>query len=81
MQAARRIHHARDLARLQGKCGLLELALHVAPAEVTQVTPLAGAAAVRLGDGQVAERDLAAPDALLVGLDDGVGLVLVASDV
>lgn len=81
MQSTRRVHHTRDLAGLQREGRLLELLLHVTPAEVSQIPPLTGTAAVGLGDGQGAEGDLAAPDALLVALDDPLGLVLAAGDV
>lgn len=81
MQPARRIDHTRDLTRLQGKGSLLKLLLHVTLAEVTQVAPLTGTAAVGLGDGQVAKGDFAALDALLVALDDLLSLVLATGDV
>lgn len=81
MQSTRRLDNSRDLAGLQRKGGLLKLLLHVAFAEISQVSLLVGAAAVGLGVSQVAEGDLAALDALLVALDDAPGLVLAAGDV
>ena len=80
VETARRVDDARDLARLQGEGGVLKLLLHVTPSKVSQVAPLTRAAAVGLGQGQLAQGDLALLDALLVGLDDGVGLALAACD-
>jgi hypothetical protein len=80
MQPARRIHHTRNLTRLQRERRLLKLLLHVPAAEIAQVAVLARATAVRLGHGQLAELDLAALDARLVVLDDAARLVLGARD-
>ncbi len=80
MQTAGRVHNSAELARPQGKGGLLELLLHVASAEVAQVTSLTGAAAVRLALGQLAQRDVALLDTFLVALDDGSRLVLGTRD-
>lgn len=80
MQPARRINHAGNLTWPQRKSGLLKGGLHVALSKVTQVTALPGAAAVGFGDGQVAERGLAALDARLVALDDLAGFVFGAGD-
>lgn len=80
MQPARRVHDARDAAGLQGKGGLLELLLHVALAKVAEVAALAGAAAVGLGDGELLQGGVAALDALLVALDDLLGVILGARD-
>lgn len=80
MQAAIRLDHLAHLAGLQRKRSLLEGLLHVSLAKVPQITALAGAAAVALAHGQLAEGDLAALDAGLVALDDGAGLVLGAGD-
>lgn len=81
MQAARGVHDTRDLARLERKCGVLKLLLHVAAAEIPQITPLACAAAVGLGDCQVAEGNFAALDAILVSFDDLLCVVFAASDI
>jgi hypothetical protein len=81
MQATGRVHYARDVTGLECKCGVLELLLHVAAAEIPQVTPLTSAAAIGLGNCEVAEGDLAALDALLVSLDDLLCFVFAASDV
>lgn len=70
MQPARGVHDARDLPWLQGKRGILELLLHVSSPKVAQVASLAGTAAVRLSQSQLAQRYLAALDLLLVTLDD-----------
>ena len=81
MQPARRVYYATNLAGLQRKGGLLELLLHVPPAEVPEIAALPGAAAVGFGDGKVAEGDAPALDALLVPLDDLPGVVLASGDV
>ena len=57
MQTARRVDDGADLSGLEGKGGLLKLLLHIALAKVAQVAALAGAAAVGLGLGQLAEGD------------------------
>jgi hypothetical protein len=75
VQPARRVDDAADLAGLQRKGGVLKLLLHVAAAKVAEVAPLARAAAVRLGLGQVAQARPAAPDRLLVALDDLAGVL------
>lgn len=81
VQATGRVYHTRDVAGLERKGGVLELLLHVAAAEIPQVTPLTCAAAVGLGNCEVAEGDLAALDALLVGLDDLLCVVFAAGDI
>lgn len=81
MQATGRVHHTRDVAGLERECGVLKLLLHVAPAEIPQVTPLTCAAAVGLSDCEVAEGDVAALDALLVGLDDLLCFFFAAGDI
>lgn len=80
MQAALSLDYAAHLSRLERKGGVLKLLLHVALAKVSQVAPLARAAAVALGQGELAEADVAALDAGLVGLDDVAGVVLGAGD-
>ena len=75
MQPAGGLHDAADLAGLEAERGVLELLLHVALAKVAEVAALAGAAAVGLGEGQLAEGDFAGLDLGLVGLDDLEGLV------
>lgn len=81
MQSAGRVHHTRDVARLECERGVLKLLLHVATAEITQIAPLTRAAAIGLGNCEVAEGDLAALDALLVSLDDLLCFVFAAGDV
>ena len=76
MQPAGRLDDAADLAGLETERGLLELPLHVALAKIAQVAALAGAAAVGLGEGQLAEGDVARLDLGLVRLEDLEGLVL-----
>lgn len=80
MQTTCGIHYARHLTRLEGKGGLLECLLHVALAKVAEVSLLAGAAAVGLGDGQLTQAHLAARDTGLVALDDLAGVFLGAGD-
>lgn len=80
MQARRRLDHMADLARLQLEGGILKLLLHVSLAEESQVAHLPRATAVRLADGQVAERRRPAADARLVRQQDGHGLVLGTCD-
>ena len=81
MQTTGRVHYTRDVTGLERKCGVLKLLLHVATAEVSQITPLACAAAIGLGDCEVTKGDLAALDAVLVCLDDLLCVVFAASDV
>lgn len=76
MEAARRLHHAAHVARIEVEGDLLKLLLHIATSKEAQVTTLAGRGAVRLVEGQFAERDGAGLDLLLVAFDDGHGLVL-----
>ena len=76
MQPARRLHHVAQLPDLERKRRLLELALHDAPAEASQVAELVGAVAVGLALGEAAEALLARLDLGLVALEDGAGLVL-----
>lgn len=80
MQAARRVHHRRNLPGLERKGGILKLLLHIALAEVAQVPLLAGAGAVRFDLGELAERRLAVLDFLFVLLDQGQCLVFCAGD-
>lgn len=80
VQPARGIDNPRDLARLEGKGGFLEGGLHVALSKIAKVAALPSTAAVGLGDGQVAQRGLAARDALLIALDDLPGVVFGAGD-
>ena len=84
MQPACRVHHARDLAHLERKRSILKLLLHVSPPEVAEVATLPSAAAVRLGQRELAQRDLSSVnlplvfpnDLLCVGLGAGdLGLV------
>lgn len=70
VQAARRLHDAADVTRVQTKGSFFKLPLHVTLAEVAQVTPLTGTAAVGLGQGQLAERGGTGLDLGLVSLDD-----------
>lgn len=81
VQATGRVHHTRDVTRLECECGVLELLLHVAASEITQIAPLTCAAAIGLGNCEVAEGDLAALDALLMGLDDLLCFFFAAGDV
>lgn len=81
MQATGRVHNTRDITGLEGECGVLKFLLHVATAEITQVAPLTCAAAVGLGDCEVAQGDVAALDALLVGLDDLLCVFFAAGDI
>lgn len=81
VQATGRVHHTRDVTGLERECGVLELLLHISTAEIPQVAPLTCAAAVGLGDREVAEGDLAALDALLVGLDNLLCFFFAASDI
>lgn len=81
MQATRRVHHTRDVTRLERERGVLELLLHVSTAEIPQVAPLTRAATVGLGDCEVAEGDLAALDALLVSLDNLLCFFFAAGDI
>ena len=81
VQPTGRVHHTRDVTGLERERGVLKLLLHVATAEISQVAPLARAAAVGLGDCEVAERDLPALDALLVRLDDLLCVFLAAGDI
>ena len=75
MQAARRFHHVAQLAGLQREGGLLELPLHHAPAEASQIAELVSAVAVGLALSKVAERLFAGLDLALVALEDGAGFV------
>lgn len=81
MQATGCVHYTRDVTRLERESGVLELLLHVATAEIPEVAPLTCAAAIGLGNCEVAEGDLAALDALLVSLDDLLCFFFAASDV
>lgn len=81
MQATGRVHHARDVAGLERERGVLELLLHVAAAEIPQVAPLTCAAAVGLGDCEIAEGDLAALDAFLVGFNDLLCVIFAPGDI
>lgn len=80
MQPTCCIDNSRNFAWPQCKCSLLKGSLHVTLSKVSQVSVLASTAAVGLGGGQVAERDLAALDARLVALDDFAGFVFGSSD-
>lgn len=80
VQPTRRLDDAANLARVEAESSILELLLHVALAEVTQVAPLTGAAAVGLGQGELAKGGLTRLDLLLVGLDDVQGVLLAAGD-
>lgn len=70
MQAACRLHDAANLTRVQTKGSFFKLPLHVTLAEVAQVTPLTGTAAVGFGQSQLAERGRTGLNLGLVSLDD-----------
>ncbi len=80
MQATRSIHNTTDLAGLQGEGRLLEFLLHISSAEVAKIATLARTAAIRLGQGQLAQGDLAVLNPALVALDDVPRILLAASD-
>jgi hypothetical protein len=80
MQPTGRLDNATHLAGLERKCSLLKLLLHVSLAKVPKIPPLAGAAAVALGHGQLTQGSLAALDAGLVLLDNDHGVILAAGN-
>lgn len=80
MQSTRCVDNSRNFTWPQSKSGLLKGSLHITLSKISQVSALSGAAAVGLGDGQVAKRGLAALDTRLVALDNLAGFVFGSSD-
>lgn len=81
MIAAARLNDVTDLTWFQRERRFFKLLLHLAVAKVAEIATLAGAAAVRLARGQLAETGRARPDARLVTQDDGQRLLLGSRDV
>lgn len=80
VQPARRVNHPRDLAGLERKGCVLKLLLHVSPPKVAKVATLPGAAAVGLGQSQLAQRDLSSVNPRLVVADNLLCFALGARD-
>jgi len=69
-----------DLARLQSKCSVFKLLLHVALGKETEIASLPRAAAIALSGSEITKAGCAASDSGFVAEDDGHGIILGASD-
>lgn len=79
MQPRRGLDNMTDLTRLQVESSIFKLLLHIALAEVAQISHLACTAAIRLTHSKISQGGLSAADSLLVGQNDGHSLILCTS--